>query len=184
VLSFWICKFLANRKWQRSFSSNVVEISNCFVYCSLAKKLRFYFYPIFAEFYWSLVGIRFFSVLESILPRYYERNYANFLAPIKSLTFTSRAKKLHAKLSYKKAVHKLLVKLTTLLWNFCLPLLFQILQHSTNWGMDMFAVGELTNERPLTSICFTIFKVSHHLQSSSSLNPLEWNSQNFLRGCS
>ncbi len=37
---------------------------------------------------------------------------------------------------------------------------FQILQHSTNWGMDMFAVGELTNERPLTSICFTIFKVS------------------------
>ena len=36
---------------------------------------------------------------------------------------------------------------------------FQILQHTTNWGMDMFAVGELTNERPLTALTFTIFKV-------------------------
>jgi len=45
--------------------------------------------------------------------------------------------------------------------------LFQILQHSTNWGMDMFAVGELTNERPLTSICFTIFKVSRLARGKS-----------------
>ncbi len=49
---------------------------------------------------------------ESISPTFYERNCANFLAPIKSFTFTSSTKKLHAKLLYKKAAHKMLVKLT------------------------------------------------------------------------
>jgi hypothetical protein len=50
--------------------------------------------------------------LESILPTFYEHNCANFLAPIKSLTFTSSTYKLCAKLLYKKAADKMLVKLT------------------------------------------------------------------------
>jgi hypothetical protein len=41
--------------------------------------------------------------LESISPTFYEHNCANFLAQIKSFTFTSSTKKLHAKLSYEKA---------------------------------------------------------------------------------
>jgi hypothetical protein len=49
---------------------------------------------------------------ESISPTFYERNCANFFALIKSLTFTSSTKKLRAKLLYKKAVRKMLVKLT------------------------------------------------------------------------
>jgi hypothetical protein len=49
---------------------------------------------------------------ESISPTFYERNCTNFLAPIKSLTFTSSTKKLCAKLSYIKAMRKMLVKLT------------------------------------------------------------------------
>jgi hypothetical protein len=41
--------------------------------------------------------------MESISPTFYERNCADFLAPIKSLTFTSSTKKLCAKLLYEKA---------------------------------------------------------------------------------
>jgi hypothetical protein len=52
------------------------------------------------------------SIQESISPTFYECNCANFLAPIKSLTFTSSTKKLCAKLLYKKAARKMLVKLT------------------------------------------------------------------------
>ncbi len=50
--------------------------------------------------------------MESISPTFYERNCADFLAPIKSLTFTSSTKKLCAKLLYEKAAWKMLVKLT------------------------------------------------------------------------
>jgi hypothetical protein len=51
--------------------------------------------------------------LESISPTFYKRICANILVPIKSLTFTASInKKLCAKLSYKKATRKMLVKLT------------------------------------------------------------------------
>jgi hypothetical protein len=49
---------------------------------------------------------------ESIPTTFFERNCAIFFAPIKSLTFTSSTKKLRAKLFYKKAASKMLVKLT------------------------------------------------------------------------
>ncbi len=52
------------------------------------------------------------AALQSISPTFYERNCTNCLAYIKCLTFTSSTKKLCAKLSYKKAVCKMLVKLT------------------------------------------------------------------------
>jgi hypothetical protein len=52
------------------------------------------------------------AVQESISPTFYKRICANILAPIKSLTFTVSTKKLCAKLSYEKAAHKMLVKLT------------------------------------------------------------------------
>jgi hypothetical protein len=42
----------------------------------------------------------------------FHQHFANFRAPIKSLTFTSSKKKLRAKLSYEKAARKMLVKLT------------------------------------------------------------------------
>jgi hypothetical protein len=61
---------------------------------------------------------------ESISPTFYERNCANFLSPIKSLTFTSSTKKLCAKLSHKKATHKMLVKLTPDVQIFDSPSLF------------------------------------------------------------
>jgi hypothetical protein len=48
----------------------------------------------------------------SISSAFFERNCAIFFAPLKSLTFTSSKKKLGAKLLYKRAAHKLLVKLT------------------------------------------------------------------------
>ncbi len=48
---------------------------------------------------------------ESISPTFFELNWANFLVPIKSLTFTSSTKKLRAKLLFKKAAGKILVKL-------------------------------------------------------------------------
>jgi hypothetical protein len=48
----------------------------------------------------------------AISPTFYERNCANFLAPIKNLIFTSSTKKLCTKLSYEKAARKMLVKLT------------------------------------------------------------------------
>jgi hypothetical protein len=48
--------------------------------------------------------------LESITPKFTKRICGNILAPIKSLTFTQ--KKLRAKLLYKKAARKMLVKLT------------------------------------------------------------------------
>jgi hypothetical protein len=51
-------------------------------------------------------------LLESILPTFYECNWANFLAPIKSLTFTASTKKLRPKPLHKKVAHKMLVKLT------------------------------------------------------------------------
>jgi hypothetical protein len=50
--------------------------------------------------------------LESISPTFKKGICANFLAPIKSLTFTASTKKLCSKLSYKKAACKMLVKLT------------------------------------------------------------------------
>jgi hypothetical protein len=49
--------------------------------------------------------------LESILPTFYGCICTNILAQIKSLTFISSTKKLSAKLPYKKAAHKMLVKL-------------------------------------------------------------------------
>ncbi len=48
----------------------------------------------------------------SISPTFFERNWAIFFAPIKSLTFTSSTKKLCKKLLYKKATRKMSVKLT------------------------------------------------------------------------
>jgi hypothetical protein len=48
----------------------------------------------------------------STSPTFFERNCAIFFEPIKSLTFTSRTKKLRAKLSYKITARKMLVKLT------------------------------------------------------------------------
>jgi hypothetical protein len=51
----------------------------------------------------------FFCLLESISPTFYKRICANILAPKKSLTFTASTKKLRAKLSYEKAVRKMLV---------------------------------------------------------------------------
>ncbi len=50
--------------------------------------------------------------LESISPTFYKCICANILAPIKSLTFTASTKKLRTKLSYEKALCKMLVKLT------------------------------------------------------------------------
>jgi hypothetical protein len=47
-----------------------------------------------------------------ISPTFYERNCANYLAPVKNLTFSSRTKKLSAKLLYKKAALEMLMKLT------------------------------------------------------------------------
>ncbi len=55
------------------------------------------------------------TYLEPISTTFYEHNCANFIAPIKSLTFTSSTKKLRAKLSYKKAACKMLVKLTPII---------------------------------------------------------------------
>ncbi len=50
--------------------------------------------------------------LESISPTFYKHICANILAQIKSLTFTASTKRLRAKLLYKKAARKMLVKLT------------------------------------------------------------------------
>ncbi len=47
-----------------------------------------------------------------ISPTFYERICANFLAPVKNLTFTSSTKKLRPKLSYEKTVCGMLMKLT------------------------------------------------------------------------
>ncbi len=56
----------------------------------------------------------FFSVFHqwSISPTVYQRICANFFAPKKNLTYTTSTKKLLAKLSYERATHKTLVKLT------------------------------------------------------------------------
>ncbi len=53
-----------------------------------------------------------FNNLESNSSTFNERNCANFLAPVKNLTFTSSTKKLPTKLSYEKAARKMLMKLT------------------------------------------------------------------------
>ena len=38
---------------------------------------------------------------------------------------------------------------------------FQILDQSNNWGMDIFKVGELTSGKALTAIAFSIFQVCY-----------------------
>jgi hypothetical protein len=54
------------------------------------------------------------SQLWPISPTFYERICANSIAPKKVQTLNIRTKNLHAKLSYKKATRKMLVKLTPL----------------------------------------------------------------------
>ncbi len=62
--------------------------------------------------------------LESVSPTFYKPIWANILATIKSLTFTASIEKLCAKLWYKKAARKMLVKLTPVhLWKFSIKIM-------------------------------------------------------------
>jgi hypothetical protein len=82
----------------------------------------------------------------SISPTFFERNSANILAPIKSLTFTSSTKRLCTKLSYKKAARKMLVKLTPVV-------LFMAKRHHERIkGSCFFGPKQLTQMKPIDDV--------------------------------
>jgi hypothetical protein len=93
------------------------------------------------------------SHLVSISPTFYKGICANSLAPIKSFTITASTKKLRVKLSYEKAAHKMLVKLTLFTASVSISSIIIVLPHSVM--LYSLVICLLLSEN--SSICDLIF---------------------------